>query len=429
MRRFFTRFLIPVLIIAGGVAGAREMILSTETVAPTPKPAPAPEVEVATLVASQRPAVISGTGVVEAARQLTVVPEVGGRIVYQSPALTVGGRVAAGDMLVRIDRSAYTLALRQQRSQVEQAELERELESGRGELARREWGMIQKGAANPAGPGRLASRQAQGEAAEVGVDAAKSALERAALDLRRTVIRAPFDATVTRENVEVGQVVTPSATLATLVGTAEAWVRVALPVDALRLLEVPAGKDERGSPATVSQQLAAGDTASWNGEVLRLVHELDPDSRMLQVLVSVKDPFEVGEGQLPLLPSAFVTVKITSEGLAPTLAIPRKALFEGRRVWTVTSDDTLQSRELVIRWGDADYVYVDVTAEVPDGTRIVLEPPPSAVEAMVVKPKPSTSSDAPVSAAAAPTAVDAAQRKRAGPDGASATGVTGRAEG
>lgn len=384
-RWLFTRIVFPLVIVGAAGFGAYQMYLSKTTVTPTPKPVPPPRVEVVAVAAESRPAVVSGTGIVEAARQMTVVPEVSGRVVYQSPSLTVGGRVKAGEVLVRLDRSAYALALRQQRSQVQQAELERELESGRGELARREWELLQKNSAGEGGPNRLASRQAQAEAAEVGVDAAKGALDRARLDLERTVIRAPFDATVTRETVETGQVVGPGTSLATLVGTGEVWARVALPIDALRLLDVPRTEDELGSPGTVSQRLPGGGEATWEGAVRRLVYELDPDSRMLMVLVAVQDPFEVGDGKLPLLPGAFVTVQLRGQGQAPTLAVPRKSLFEGRRVWTVDADDTLRSRELAVAWGDAEHVFVTTTDEFPDGVRIVTEPPVGAVEGMKIE--------------------------------------------
>ncbi|TPV94485.1 MAG: efflux RND transporter periplasmic adaptor subunit [Myxococcales bacterium FL481] len=387
-RKFITRLVLPLAILAAAGAMAREMVASTPTVSATPSPSPPPRVEVLRLRAETRPAVVSGTGIVEAAREMTVVPEVSGRVVYQAPELAVGGRVRSGEVLLRIDRSAYALALRQQRSQVQQAELERELEAGRGEMARREWALLQQRDQAASDPGRLASRQAQAEAAAVGVDAAQGALDRARLDLKRTVIRAPFDATVVRENVETGQVVGAGAALATLVGTDEVWARVAVPIDALQLFEVPAAPDELGSPAAVSQLLPGGGTATWDGAVRRLVYELDAESRMLMVLVAVRDPFAPSAGRLPLLPGAFVSVEIRGRGLAPTFAVPRRSLFEGRRVWTVADDNRLRRHDLVVAWGDADHVYVRADESLADGVRILAEPPANAVDGMLVEPQP-----------------------------------------
>jgi membrane fusion protein (multidrug efflux system) len=78
-----------------------------------------------------------------------------------------------------------------------------------------------------------ASGQSNANAALVGstapadnpdVLAAKARLERAKLDLARTVIRAPVDGIVTQRNVQVGQRVAPGAVLLTVVPIGEAYV-------------------------------------------------------------------------------------------------------------------------------------------------------------------------------------------------------------
>ncbi|MEE9386148.1 MAG: efflux RND transporter periplasmic adaptor subunit [Nannocystaceae bacterium] len=386
IRRFFTVFLIPVLLVVIALAGAHRMIDSPDRVVSEPVPQPTPSVAV--LVLSEqtlRPRIV-GTGVIEPARQVTVVPEVAGRVVYQSPDFVIGGRVRAGDVLVRIEARNYKLVIRQQRNLVEQAKLALELEVGRGEVARREWELLAKEGGVRASPGRLASREPHRQAAEVGVDAAKSTLERARLDLRRTTIRAPFDATVIRESVEVGQVVGQGSVLATLVGTAEVWARVSLPVEDLASIELPGPRSQDlGAQVQLSQQLR-GLSGPWTGRAARLVHELNVDSRTAQLLVAVARPFDPEPGQLPLLPGAFVRAEILGRPVAHAIAIPRAAVFEGRKIWRVDEDDRLRLHSLVPLWSEENVVYVSADSVLKLGTRVLLEAPPAAVEGMRVRP-------------------------------------------
>jgi RND family efflux transporter MFP subunit len=384
MQRFLTRFLLPAAFIGASVAGAVIMVKSAETAEAEPPVAEHPLVDVVEVSRQAHHPTVSGTGVVEAARQVSIVPEVGGRVKFQSPNLVVGGRFEQGEIMVELDDRDYRIAIRQQRNQVAQAKLELEVEQGRGNVAEREWEMLSsKDAAPDPERGRLARRQPHAQAAEVGVDAAKSGLDKARLDLARTVIKAPFGSTVVSESVEVGQVVGNASVLATLVGTDEVWARASVPVEYLRLIEVPGVHGASGPSARVVQTLRSGQQVTWEGRVIRLIHELDSDSRTAQVLVAVERPFDPGPGQLPLLPGAFVRVEFTGELVPDVVQVPRRAVVEGRFVWVVDPQGTLERRELEVAWGDEQALYA--TSGLAGGERIVLDPPALAIEDMPVR--------------------------------------------
>lgn len=381
MKRFLTRFLLPGLITAASVAGAVVMVRSAESAErEPPKPAPplVEHVEVASEAVRPR---VWGNGVVEAAHEATLSPELSGRITYLSPSLVVGGRVRAGDVLLRMDRRNYELAVKQQRAAVHQRQAELELEQAYGKVAKREWDsmMSQTGGAD----GRLASREPQREVAEVLVEAAHSALDRARLDLERTVIRAPFNATVRSETVEEGEIATPGQVVATLVGTDTLWVRVSVPVEHLVLIGVPGQGAGEGSKARVVQRLGDRATVERPGRVIRLVNELDPESRTAQVLVEVERPFDPPPGELPLLPGAFVEVELEGQEPLPVVPVPRLAVVEGHHTWVVDGEQRLRKRQLQIAWGDDARIYA--TAGLAAGDRVVVTPPPTALEGMEVR--------------------------------------------
>jgi RND family efflux transporter MFP subunit len=377
------KILPAIAFVAAGIGAAAVMVKSTETAEPeTPTPEH-PLVDVLEVTSEARHPTVSGTGVVEPAKQVSVTPEVAGRVKFASPNLVVGGRFEAGEVMVKLDDRDYRIAVRQQRSQVAQAKLELEVEQGRGNVAEHEWGMLSKEGGEGAERGRLARREPHAEAAKVSVDAAKSGLDKARLDLQRTVIKAPFASTVISESVEVGQVVGNASALATLVGTEEVWARVSLPVEYLRLIEVPGLDGGSGSKARVVQTLRNGRQIEWEGRVIRLINELDTESRTAQVLVAIDHPFDPGPSQLPLLPGAFVRVEFSGELVPDVVEVPRRAVVEGRFVWIVDSQGTLERRELEVAWGDDDSLYA--TAGLAGGERIVLDPPAIAVDDMPVR--------------------------------------------
>ncbi|MEM7155848.1 MAG: efflux RND transporter periplasmic adaptor subunit [Myxococcota bacterium] len=377
--KIVTRLLLPGVITLSAVAGAVMLVQSAESAEREPPAAEAPLVEYIRVQRESVPPRLPGTGVVEPAREAMITPELSGRIVYLSPSLVVGGRFEEGEVLLRLDKRDYQIALTQQRSQVEQAKVELELEKAHGKVARKEWELM--GSSEEAG--RLASRVPQREAAQLKVDSAKSSLRRSKIDLERTTIRAPFNATVTSESVEIGEIASPGGAVATLVGTDELLVRVSVPVESLALLDIPGYGADEGSVAIITQRLGRRGTVQREGRVIRLVNELDPDSRMAQVLVEVKSPLDPRPGELPLLPGAFVEVELSGAPVPDVVPVPRVAVFEGRHVWVMNDDETLTRRELTIGWGDDTKVYV--TAGLAEGDRIVLTPPSPVLDGMKVR--------------------------------------------
>jgi RND family efflux transporter MFP subunit len=376
------KIVIPLMIVGGALFAASRLIASSEVAEREVAPAPAPMVDVFVAKSETRAARVHGTGTVVAARQVMLAPQVGGRIIEQSDHLVLGGRFAAGETVVKIDSRDYSLAIRERRSQVEQAKLELELEKGRGRVAQRDWEVLGRGKPQPEDESSLALRKPHLETAEVALEAAKSGLQRAKLDRGRTTISAPFNATVVAESVEVGQVVQPGSSIATLVGTDEIWARVALSMENLDLIRLPGPDGELGSSVTVIQELGGGKRSLHSGRVERLVGELDPQTRLAQVIVVVENPFDPPDGQLPLLPGAFITAEIDGKQLAEVIAVPRTALVEGDRAWVVDGEGKLAKRTLSIAWKDRDHVWA--RSGIVDGERVVTTSVP-AVEGMSVR--------------------------------------------
>lgn len=325
---------------------------------------------------------VTGFGVMAPEREARVSAEVAGRVVWQSDALVAGGRVKKGTTLVRVDARDYRLQVAQAQAQVQQAELNLALEEKRSEVAAREWRLL--GDDRPEAQAALALRKPQLANAHVQVQSAKSALELAKLRLERTSVRAPFDALITTESVEKGQVVGPNGAVATLVGTARFLVEVRVGLDKLPLLHIPGIDGQtQGSRAVVVQRLPDGSAVERAGEVLRLAGGLDPATREARVVVAVKDPLDPPKGGLPMLTGAYVEVHLFGPERPAAIAVPTAAVKGGNTAWVVGTDGKLHKRIIALGWRDA--TRVQVTSGLSDGDNLVVTPLAAPLEGMGVK--------------------------------------------
>ncbi|MDA0329840.1 MAG: efflux RND transporter periplasmic adaptor subunit [Gemmatimonadetes bacterium] len=368
---------LPLLIVFGALASAVVLvIMAPETEAVVPERALPNVVTVITVSESVRAAVVV-SGIASPAREITLIPEVSGRIVSMSPALVPGGVIKAGDVLVQIDPRNYELAVEQQRGQVRSAELEVELEAARQQNAREEWSILGTGGE----PSPLVMREGQRAAAEMNLTSSRSTLARAELDLERTVIRAPFNASVVEESVDVGQVVGPQTTIARLVGTDQLRVTLSVRVEDLALIELPDG-EQRGSLVAIRQRLRTGEQVQRTGHVVGLVDRLDPQTRRAEIVVTVDDPLAKSKG-LPLLPGSAVEGEIQGRVLESVVRVPRAAVYDGNTVWVVASGQVLEKRTLEAVWADDDALFV--RAGLVDGDELVTSPLSSPVEGSRVR--------------------------------------------
>jgi RND family efflux transporter MFP subunit len=324
-----------------------------------------------------------------------------------------GGRLKKGAVLVRIDSRAYQLAIKQQRAQLPNAQLQLEQEVGRTAVAEREWEILGKDQAEA--HRSLVLREPHLAAAKENVEAVKSAIARAQLDLDRTVIRAPFNAAVIAEEAQVGQVVSPTRAIATLIGSDQFWVRVSVPVERLGQIRIPnvnasAPDAKAGSRVTVLQDLGGGRRIERTGHVLRLDTQLDPLTRTAQVIIGIENPLDPPEGGIPLLPGAFVRVEIEGRTQVGVIVLPARAIHEGDTVWAVGADDRLARARVILGYSDADEVHVLEGLE--PGTRVVTSPLALPIDGMQVSVRDGEQEGARARSAAPPRAASAPEPGR-----------------
>jgi len=314
-------------------------------------------VTVMEVMPSKRNVVISAMGTVVPARQVVLQPRVKGEVVRVSDALIPGGVLAADQLVLEIDPTDYALALKQREGEVARAELAWQLELGQQTIAKSEYDLLTELKPIAQADSDLILRKPHLAAARANLEAVKAMKDQADLDLKRTTISAPFNATVMAKHVDKGTQVSTITQLATLVGTDEYWIQVSLPVSRLKWLNIPKLNGQTGSTVRIYSDTGWGPGVHRDGHVTRLMGDIITEGRMARVLVTVGDPLALdprNEGKQTMLLGALLRVEIDGTPLDNVFDIPRTALRDGAQVWILTDKDELEVRPVDIAWSDRD---------------------------------------------------------------------------
>ena len=302
---------------------------------------------------------IAGQGTVRPRTETKLVPEIAGRVTWVAPSFVTGGFFEEGDVLLRLDRFDYEQAIVSARSQLAQARLRLAQEEAEAEVAQREWDALGRG-----DPRELTLRKPQLEDARASVDAADANVERAARDLERADVIAPYAGRVRTKNVDVGQFVTVGTPIASVYSVDVAEVVLALPDEELAYLDLSLayrGAANVRSPRVVLRTTFAGARYEWGGRVVRTESEIDPVSRMVQVIAEVQDPYAAGPDprRPPLAVGMYVEAEIEGRAFDDIAVVPRAALRGRNQVLVIDPDNRVHLRDVEILRATTESVFIE----------------------------------------------------------------------
>lgn len=383
------RSLAPLFVLLGGFAVAALLIATGPRVEPRPPVVEAPLVRVLTASPETIQLSVSTHGTVAPRSESELIPEVSGRVTWVSPDLVSGGFFSQGEPLLRIEALDYEVELEQARARLARAESD--LANARTAHARQI---------------DLAAQQASSEAqrddainrlrvAEAAKRETLGSLAKAERNLARTEILAPYDGRVRSERVDVGQFVNRGAIVATIYAIDFAEVRLPIPDAELAYLDLPLVYDEGETSKPIAVTLRArfaGQEHEWQAEVVRTEGELDAQTRMVNVVARVPEPYARIEGKPPLSVGLFVEAEISGREVRNIVVLPRSALRGGDRVLIVDADERLRFRAVDVLRVSRDQVLVQGGLE--DGDRVCVSPLEIAMEGMLVRVQENLSSAA-----------------------------------
>ncbi|UCG13470.1 MAG: efflux RND transporter periplasmic adaptor subunit [Deltaproteobacteria bacterium] len=376
------QMVISIAFLALGVLGLRALTASKPEMKKRIPPTPVPMVRTIQVKTGPQVVHVRGEGTVRPLREINLVPQVGGKVVYVSPALVDGGEFSRGDILLRIDPVDYQLAVTLAKAKVKDAESRLELAEEEAEAAQEEWRLLYAGDSTASEkPPPLVAKEPQLAAAQARLEADRADLRKALLNLERTELKAPFDGRVAQEHVDIGQYVSPGQSLGTLYSTGDAEIVLPLEDEDLFWFDTPGftSQDGRGAAATVKARIAGRDR-TWLGKVVRTEGKVDERTRMIDVVVRVAKPYA---SKPPLAMGLFVTVDIQGRTLENVAVIPREALHQGDVVWVLTKDSRIRFRKVDVARLHGDAVTVKDGLE--NGEIVVTTPLKAVTDGMVVR--------------------------------------------
>jgi RND family efflux transporter MFP subunit len=305
-------------------------------------PPPLPLVRVVDVAFAPRTVSVSGHGTVLPLREISLVPQAGGKVVEISPALVNGGAFKKGDVLLRIDPQDYKIAVTLAKARLKKAESQFVQTREESAAAREEWAQLHGNDAPPP----LVAKEPQLAAAGAQLEASRAELTKAQLQLDRTRIKAPFEGRVAEKEVDIGQYVTSGQKLAVLYATQAAEIVVPLPNEDLAWIRVPGFThgDGQGADAVVEVRMA-GKTQQWPGRIVRSEGKLDQRTRLVNVVVRIENPYGT---RPPLAVGLFAKVTIRGRELDQAALIPRAALRDNDQVWVVDPKGRLTFRTVEV---------------------------------------------------------------------------------
>ncbi len=343
-------------------------------------------VQVLTLQRQDKEIIINGTGTVWAAQEVSVIPQVSGQVTYVAPKFVVGGFFNKGEILFEIEDSDYRFALDNAKAAKAKAEYELSTIESQARIARTEWERLNKDSQNPPNP--LVLYEPQLKNAKAAFISASASVGQAELDLERTKIKASFNCRVKSENIDLGQYVRTGNSFAVLAGTDTAEIHVPLPMGDMQWLKIPLYNESRNvSLAYISLNIGRKQY-TWQGHVVRSTGEVDPKSRMIQLVVEIKDPYGLKSTRDPVRPAlaagTFVDVHIKGETLKGVFVIPRIAFRDNSTVWVMDKDNKLRIKNVkTLRIEKNEVIIIE---GLNDGDTIILTNISGAANGMKLRP-------------------------------------------
>jgi RND family efflux transporter MFP subunit len=374
------RWVVPLAILGVGVVGVLLLLASRPRVEPDPPAVVAPLVRVVPVAPGDFRFLVRAQGTVVPRTESELVPQVSGEVVWISPSLVSGGSFEAGEPLLRIERADYEVELESARAT--EARTASELARARKELERQR----KLAARSVASQSRIDDAENAFRVAEAARREARARVERASRDLARTELTAAYQGRVREERVDVGQFVSRGSPVATLYAVDWAEVRLPLPDRELAFLDLPLGRraatEDAELPEVRLRAEFAGEQHVWTGRIVRTEGEIDPQSRMVNAVARVEDPYGRNGGRAPLAVGLFVEAEILGRRVENAVVLPRSALRDGERV-LVVDDGRLRFRKVEVLRIDQEQVLI--ASGLSAGESICVSPLPGAVDGMSVR--------------------------------------------
>lgn len=374
-----------------------------------------------------------GYGLAEPQRIWQAMAEVKGAVVETHPQLEAGAMIEEGTVLLKIDSVDYDLAVVRLKSNIaetharlrelaaEEKSLEASLEIEKRSLGfaqksldrlrtlqkkdvvasdtvdREERNILQQNQAIQKIENAVTQIPARHEALEATLGIQKANLDQAELDLKRTVIRAPFDCRLSEVKIGKGQYLNAGQLLFEAHGTDAIEIEAKFRPEQLRDLlplkervQIPQrltmDKLREVFDLKVTIRLRSGDwNASWTARFDRIREAVDPRTRVINVVATIDKPYEktIPGVRTALIRGMYCEMELRAQARPNTVVLPRSAVRD-QEICLVDNNGRLQKQQIKIAFTQDDLVVVE--SGLAGGETVIVSDPTPGIEGMLVTP-------------------------------------------
>jgi len=405
------KIITPILLLIGAFFLGKYLIAT----GPEPKKRTSSEriqvVEVMPLKKEDYSVTINASGIVKAGVQSNLVSEASGKIVSISNDFQEGAYFNKNSDLVKIDKESYVNAVSIAQSDVaaNRANLKQVIAEEKSNLrsihlAKNNLALGKKETNRVSGlwkkrliarslldseeqktnqleqklqdlQGKQNTYESRRLATEAKINASLARLKQEKLNLSYTSIKAPYAGRVLKKQVDVGQFVSKGTVLAEIYATDYVNIELPLSLNQYELLEMPEAfrnSDSKNSqnkmrqlPAVTFKVADSQHQSNWQGKIVRSSAALDTDSRQINVIARIDNPFDYkkedsNENSAPLAPlriGQYLKASIKGKTFKQVYVLPPAALRHNKEI-------------LLLREGKIDIVGVKVLWNAPEASVI-----------------------------------------------------------
>jgi multidrug efflux pump subunit AcrA (membrane-fusion protein) len=156
------------------------------------------------------------------------------------------------------------------------------------------------------------------------------------------------------------------------------------------LLNVPLNYQDDSAkkklPVTLKAEFG-GKVWTWQGFITRTDAEIDIQSRLLNAVVEVSNPFEraADSERPPLAIGQFVEAEIVGREINDVVILPRRAVQPEDKVWVLDNKNQLVTLPVDVLYSDGRQVFVK--GDFIENTRVVVAPAAVMIAGRVVVPR------------------------------------------
>jgi RND family efflux transporter MFP subunit len=308
-------------------------------------------------------------GFVEPCDAIDIRTEAGGRIARISSSVFAGGRVAKGAHLFSLDARTYQRALAAAMAEHEKARQALVIEQGHQAIAKAEWQLLKQSQWRGEGSKALALREPQLSVCRAEVQIAAARQAQAALDVERTLVKAPCTGVILSESLAPGQVLESGDTVLRLACTERYHITARFPSQydldtaAIAGAIADAGADagagagagtKRGadvSPAGKAEPVVFQIGArQYKARLKAILPQIDPETRQKQALVTFK-----GQG---VTLGSYLELQLPGKRFEDVVVLPKAVLHADDTVWLLSAGGNLEVRRVEVLAEDPHKVVI-----------------------------------------------------------------------